>query len=237
MPPPFAPQSRAVRETVSAETSTANQARTGLASAVDHGQAHARAGDRGADGDARGIERAGDRHVQVAALLDALIVPMAVTMPVNIQAPSLRARGSRLRACRCQAGAGRPGASLAATPVGAGIAEGGDAVAEQRRRAVEQQPIDQAGREKCLGDFARRLRPAGIAVRGRRSAAGCGDRRSIHRAPRRASARSRRGLRLLEARQTHVEPGLVRSQCAAADQDRVGAGAFAVGMGARRLRR
>ena len=35
-----------------------------------HGQADAGAGDRGADRDCRGVERAGDRHVQVAALLD-----------------------------------------------------------------------------------------------------------------------------------------------------------------------
>ena len=42
-----------------------------LAAAFDHGQAHARAGDRGADGDPRRVQRAGDAHAQVAALLDA----------------------------------------------------------------------------------------------------------------------------------------------------------------------
>ena len=40
------------------------------AAAVDHGQAHPRAGDRGPHRDLRGVVRAGDRHPQVAALLD-----------------------------------------------------------------------------------------------------------------------------------------------------------------------
>ncbi len=43
----------------------------GAPAAIDHGQAHARTGDRGADRDPRRVERAGDRHAQVAALLDA----------------------------------------------------------------------------------------------------------------------------------------------------------------------
>src|SRR5690606_11671610 len=40
------------------------------AAAVDHGQAHARTGDRSTDGDARGVERASDGDTLVATLLD-----------------------------------------------------------------------------------------------------------------------------------------------------------------------
>ena len=68
---------------VSPETSTANQSRALL----DHGQAAARAGDRGADGDRRHVVPVRTTKRRSSALppgLTEVISPMSVTMPVNM---------------------------------------------------------------------------------------------------------------------------------------------------------
>ena len=108
------------------------------------------------------------------------------------------------------------------------------ALADQDRRAVDEQPVDQIGGEEGggglgaaldqqvvdVGEGADRLRAAkpGAAVDGRAGGEQGPARRAV-----------------LEARQAHVEPRLVRLVGAAADQDHVAAGAFEMGVGARFL--
>ena len=142
---PSAHRPAAVRLCVSAETSTANQS----VALVDHRQADARAGDRGAEIDRRHIIAAGDAHARVAALLDgASTRPMSVMIPVNMaSAPDAlvdvepvlakgAAVGWRQRPC-ASASAARPISPTAAR-----------ALADQDRRAIDEQAIDQIGGEE-----------------------------------------------------------------------------------------
>src|SRR5690606_41707523 len=103
---------------------------------LDNRQAHARAGDRGADRDRRRIEWAGDAHPEVAALLDALDRADGGDDAGEHSGSLGFARGVDFeRIAAKPAAVGEPPALRCA--VRPGLAEGGDAFAEFRRRAIE----------------------------------------------------------------------------------------------------
>src|SRR5690606_15794848 len=117
--------------------------------AIDHGQAYARAGDRSADGDCVRIEWAGDRHVQVAAWFDLAdgadggddasehSGPFVAFGVVDFEAVAAKlAPVGQAPTCR--------------RTRWARFAERGNAHAEARRRAIEQQAVNEAGSEECF---------------------------------------------------------------------------------------
>ncbi len=109
------------------------------------------------------------------------------------------------------------------------------AVADQDRRAVDEQPVDQVGGEEGRGGLRAALDEQVVDVGERADRLRAAEPVSSPRPPRRVVSKRAARRAVLEPRQPHVEPRRVGLVGAAADQDHVGAGALEMGVGARLL--